>query len=284
LLAYLLTPRLSVARRANVEQLASPHSRDRTWAYGGSEMTRRAVGVLVLVGGLGVIAVGVAAAYDPNAPPSRRTPHASPTRLSCGGPWFRPSALKRPRGYERRGTPAARALRKFLKAHADEVGQPRRGWFLVSQRRKVVVFLAGRPHEYGAMTFERRRGRWTWAGSGGCTPRAYRDGLVASEWDWNPEGGRPQPTATRIPVLVHPDDCASGRDATGRVLPPYVHYGARWVGVSYYVRPPKGFQTCEGTPPTRMTLVLDQPLGTRKLRDLGAYPPAERRGQLQDLD
>jgi len=134
------------------------------------------------------------------------------------------------------------------------------------------------------MTFERRRGRWMWVGSGACTPRAYRSGLVASEWDWDPGGGRAQPTATHIAVLVHPDFCNSGRDASGRVLPPYVYYGTTWVGVSYYVRPPKGLHKCQGTPPTPMTLVLDEPLGNRKLKDLGAYPPVERKGRPQDLD
>lgn len=222
----------------------------------------------------------VASGYDPSAPPSRRTPHASPTLLGCGGaPGFRPSTLKRSRGYERRKNPAARALKKFLDANADEVGQPRRGWFLLTHRRNVINFLAGRGPDYGAMTFERRHGRWTWVGSGGCTPRAYRNGRVAANWDRDPGPGKPPATATRIAVLVQDDSCSSGDDATGRVLPPYVHYGPWAVSVSYYVRPPRGVQTCQSSPPTRMTLVLDEPLGNRELKDLGSYPPIERKGE-----
>lgn len=239
---------------------------------------------LLLTAVTALIVTGAAWAYDRSAPPSRRTPHASPTLLGCGGPaGFRPSALKRRRGYERRSNPAALALRRFLATDADEVGQPRRGWFLLTHRGNVIVFLAGRGPAYGTMTFQRRHGRWTWEGSGGCRPRAYRNGLVAAEWDRDPAAGVPPPTATRIAVLVQDDACSSGRDATGRILPPYVHYGPKAVGVSYYVKPPKGIQTCQGSPSTRMTLVLDQPLGNRRLRDLGAYPPVERKGDARGI-
>lgn len=224
---------------------------------------------------MGGTAHGYAAA--PTTLHAKRTPHARVKLLSCGGPTaFRPSVLKRPRGYERRSNPAARALNAFLKTDADEVGQPRHGWFLLFHRGNTVEFLAGKPPEYGAMTFERNGGVWQWVGSGGCEPRAYRRGLTASPWRLDPTFPKPGPSATRIRLHVTPDFCNSGRDARGLVRQPYVYYGKRTVGVTFYVKSPRGIRTCPSSAPTEVVLVLDQPLGKRKLTDRGAYRPAPR--------
>ncbi|MEJ7789791.1 MAG: hypothetical protein WKF29_07910 [Thermoleophilaceae bacterium] len=86
-----------------------------------------------------------------------------------------------------RGNPLAVALRRFLKANADDIGQDRSGWFLVARRGRSVQFLSGRP----------------------------------------------------------------------------------FVGDSPYV-------TCQGVPPTKVTLVLEEPLNGRALRDAGPYPARPR--------
>lgn len=127
------------------------------------------------------------------------------------------------------------------------------------------------------MGFERRNGRWEWVGSGGCEPRAYRKGRAATV-TWRRASPRRKLPAntTRIPVLVQEDSCASGRDATGRVLAPWVHYGKRKVTVTYFIRPLDGAQTCQGVPATKAELVLEEPLNGRRLRDGGPYPARNR--------
>lgn len=208
---------------------------------------------------------------------SQPVPRASPRFLSCGAIPFRPSALRRARGYERRDNPAARALRAFLKRSADEVAQPRRGWFLLARRRNQIEFAAGRLPELGAMSFERRDGRWRWVSSGGCSPRAYRRGRAETvTWRRASPSRPPSRDATHIPVLVKEDSCASGQEATGRVLAPWVHYGERVVTVTYFIHPLGGAQTCQGVPATRAVLVLNEPLNGRALRDGGPYPSRGR--------
>jgi hypothetical protein len=225
-----------------------------------------------LVPALAVTAQGSA----PDAPPPLRARRPTPGVLACGRLPFRPAALRRPRGYERRGNPAARALRAFLRSSADEVGQPRRGWFRLARRGRVIEFAAGRLPEFGHMTFERRRGRWRWAGSGGCRPRAYRNGLEASTWRRDPDGPAVLPETTQLSLLVQEDDCASGRDASGRILRPLVHYGRTALTITYFIRPLKGFQTCQGVPPTPVILNLDESVGSRTLRDGAPHPPRAR--------
>jgi len=226
----------------------------------------------------GVTGAGTGSSADgPAESDSRRVPYASPPFLSCGAIPFRRDALRRPRGYERRDNPAARALRGFLERNADDVGQPRKGWFLLARRRNHIEFAAGRLPELGAMSFERLNGQWRWSGSGGCSPRAYRKGRAETvTWRRAPPKREPSQEATEIPVLVQEDSCASGRDATGRVLPPWVHYDEATVTVTYFIRPLGGAQGCPGVPPTPATLVLDEPLNGRALRDGGPYPSKAR--------
>lgn len=218
------------------------------------------------------------ASSGPEKPPaSIRVDFASPPLLSCGDIPFRPAALNRPRGYERRNNPAARALSSFLRKNADDIGQPRTGWFLRARTKNYIEFSAGRLPELGAMDFERRDGRWRWVGSGGCEPRAYRKGRANTvTWRRAAPARELAPATTEIPVLVQEDSCASGRDASGRVVAPWVHYGKRAVTVTYFIRPLSSVLTCQGVPPTKATLQLEQPLDGRRLRDGGPYPARPR--------
>lgn len=215
---------------------------------------------LFLVGISSVRATGGGDAEDtrssdsdrPPSPVSQRVPYAVPPFLSCGDIPFRANALRRPGGYERRHNPAAVALRNFLREHAEGIGQPRRGWFLLARRENYIQFAAGRLPELGAMDFERRTGRWTWVGSGDCEPRAYRKGRAETvTWRRAFPKRKLSGETTRIPVLVEEDSCASGRDAAGRILAPRVHYGQTRVTVTYFIRPARGPQTCQGGPPQR---------------------------------
>ncbi len=72
------------------------------------------------------------------------------------------------------------------------------------------------------------------------------------------------PAATEIPLLVVEAECASGRDATGRVSLDVEEDGEQVV-VTAWVRPRPGDQTCQGNPPTDVTLELGSPLAGRDL-------------------
>lgn len=211
------------------------------------------------------------AAPPPQVVPAQRIASQDDVRLACedGGPSFRPSALRRPTGFERGKGELATALRAFLRESADDVDQPRTGWRLVGRTSHAATFLAGRRAPYDQLNFERSRGRWEWLNSGGCFPAATRGGLKAVSWA---PVGRPAPGARRISVLVQEDNCASGGDARGRVRPALVRYDATSVRVAFFVRPLGGISTCQGVPPTPVTLVLAEPLGARTLLDLGRYP------------
>ena len=212
------------------------------------------------------------------APPSRRVESPTPPRLGCDGLAFRPRALKRPRGYERRETALARALRKFLRDHAREVGQPRRGWFLLARTNRTAEVAAGRGPTYWHMAFDRasKDRPWRWYNSGSCSPRWRHDRLDAVPWHRDSRGAMP-PETTRIPVYLYEESCHGFSASSKRVRRPLVHYGRRNVSVAYFIEPlGGGTQTCPGTPPARVTLALDEPLGDRDLDDAGVYPPRQR--------
>lgn len=205
---------------------------------------------------------------DDPARPSQRVPYPVTPHITCGGQLAFPrKALRNPRGYERLGTEPARALRSFLRTNADDIGQPRSGWFLLALTEQHFEVASGRLPELGHMAFERGDGAWAWVNSGGCIPSASRNGLEASGWTRRSRRRPVARDATRIAVHVHENDCASGRPATRRVLPPLVHYGRRAITVTYFIRPPTGGQNCPSNPPTPATLRLDEPVGDRVLRD-----------------
>ena len=200
-------------------------------------------------------------------PPSIRVARPVAEWFTCSGvPRFRASALDNPPGYERRKGPLARALRRVP---YRGIGQPRRGWQFLVRSGDDAAVVNRRGSSYGLMTFERRRGRWTWSQSGGCGPRAWRDGLEADAWKVETQ---PAPDARQVSVLVSENHCASGRDATGRILPPWVHYGEKAITVTFHVRPVEGGALCPGNPDTPFVLELDEPVGGRTLVD-GGRPP-----------
>lgn len=237
-----------------------------------------ACGAVVVDGSGSVRSAAFAAGPATDEPAPRRSVFPSARLLTCGVPGlsFRPRALRNRRGYERRKNPAARALRAFLREEADEVFQPARGWFFLTRARRRIQFAHGRLPELGRLEFERRGRRWEWMSSGGCAPRSYRRPYAASLWKRDGSKGTLTPQARRIPLLVQEDQCTSGRDARGRILRPLVHYGRTTVTVTYFIRPLGGVNTCQGVPPTPVTLPLDEPLGNRRLRDGGTFPPARR--------
>ena len=78
---------------------------------------------------------------------------------------------------------------------------------------------------------------------------------------------------TQLPVLVNEVACASGQDASGRIPEPEIVYQQDAVVVTIRVIPLGGAQSCPSNPDTPYTLVLDEPLGERRLLDGGVDPP-----------
>ena len=144
------------------------------------------------------------------------------------------------------------------------------------RRGDVINFGAGRGPTYHYMAFELRRERWEWFRSGDCRPRWARDQLDAATWRLDRDSPLPAKGDREIHVLVDEEDCASGQDARDRLLRPLAHYGRNAVTLTYFIRPLRGAQTCPSNPPTPATVVLDEPLGDRALRDGGPYPPRRR--------
>jgi len=202
-------------------------------------------------------------------------PAAGPraTHLTCAAaPWavFGPAALRRRAGYERRSGAAAVALRRVVKDLAEDGGLPQRGWYVLARRKDRLLFAEGRGTSVASLTLVRRRGRWSFEMSGGCEPRAVRDGLpaVPLRLAFAPDGGNV------VRLLVDDVACSSGRDARGRILTPRVWLARKAVTLTVHVRRAEGFQTCQGAPPTPVDVELPEPLGGRSVLVGGALVPA----------
>jgi hypothetical protein len=83
------------------------------------------------------------------------------------------------------------------------------------------------------------------------------------------------PDARDVPLLVHERECASGRDADGRIEID-VDYRDDAVVLDVRVAVLTGDVECPGNPETPYLLELDEPLGDRELTGAGMRegPPA----------
>lgn len=87
-------------------------------------------------------------------------------------------------------------------------------------------------------------------------------------WHLDPDVPPPGPNATSFVAMVTERACSSGRDISDILLPPAIQYGEDLVVVSLYVEPlAASAADCIGTPPTRFTIELTEPLGDRQLVD-----------------
>jgi len=202
-------------------------------------------------------------------------PAAGPraTRLMCAAaPWavLGRAALRRRAGYERRSGAAAVALRRVVKDLAEDGGLPQRGWYVLARRKDRLLFAEGRGTSVASVTLVRRHGRWSFEMSGGCEPRAVRDGLPAVPF----RSASAPDHGNVVRLLVDDVGCSSGRDARGRVLAPRVWLAREAVTLTVHVRRAEGFQTCQGAPPTPVDVELPEPLGGRSVLDGGALVPA----------
>jgi hypothetical protein len=201
-----------------------------------------------------------------------------PFRLTCGERAFGVSALEQPGGVERRDTAIGRAVRRISKSFAPEFGGAPRGWRILGRTRKKVELAAGDPPMpwllLGRDTRFSRGPGWDMLElDSGCYPFAVSDLGGPAIWHPDPADLPLAEDATTFTALVQEQSCASGDPPGDRVTDPVIRYGAEQIGIAFFVRPKRGFQTCPGAPPTEVEIRLDEPLGTRGLADLGVFPP-----------
>lgn len=78
-----------------------------------------------------------------------------------------------------------------------------------------------------------------------------------------------------LDLWVHENACASGNRETGRIRPD-VDYADDSITVTIRVEYAGGDQTCPGNPDTPYTLVLDEPIGDREIKDGKTTPPTRK--------
>lgn len=115
---------------------------------------------------------------------------------------------------------------------------------------------------------------WSYAGNGNCKLQAVVDGRRADLWELDPALPAPTPESTTVHVLVHEQQCASGRPATGRIRPPTIAYHADRVEIAITTDRAPGGQDCQSNPATPYEVELSEPLGERQLLDAGREPIA----------
>lgn len=80
--------------------------------------------------------------------------------------------------------------------------------------------------------------------------------------------------ASQLRLLVVEQACASGEDATDRVLVE-VDADDDEIRLLVGVAPRDGDQSCPSNPATPFTVDLNEPVGNRQVIDVGRYPPRE---------
>jgi hypothetical protein len=198
--------------------------------------------------------------------------------FSCGGITFPAEALAAQGGAETTDTPAAAALRRYLRGGEPVVEElPLSGYRILWAEAQRVVFATG-PDRAPIVAIEATAdgGRWTARGRGICAPAlVIPPGLNAATWRLPAGAPMPDAATTRVDAMVTELECTSGRPAAERVLAPVIRREPTRVLVVYAVRepPPSLAETCPAAPPTKVTLDLGQPLGRRELLDGGVFPP-----------
>ncbi|HUQ77816.1 MAG TPA: hypothetical protein VM427_02935 [Patescibacteria group bacterium] len=228
---------------------------------------------------LALVVLLAAGCSDP-LPEPRPPSFGPPLAFGCGTVAFPAAALTAPGGAENADTPAAAALRRYLRSGnlaAEDL--PLAGYRVLYEEPDRVVF--GTNGEVGpivAIDARNSGGAWSATGLGVCAPQlVVPDGLNAATWRLPAGAPLPGPAAKSFVALVHETDCVSGRSSQGRVLPPLIQRDPTRVLIVFAVREPPstGLETCPGNPASEYTVELGEPLGARQLLDAGVFPPAD---------
>lgn len=112
-----------------------------------------------------------------------------------------------------------------------------------------------------------------WAATTCALQRSF-EGLEVAATTFDPNV-LPKPGDRSIQLLVHEGACASGQSAEGRIRVPVLEVTPDAVRVAIATVRREGGQDCQGNPNTSFTLELPEPLGERRLIDVGVYPERE---------
>jgi hypothetical protein len=219
---------------------------------------------------LGLVLCGAAALVTPTTVSDARPARSS--LVWCSPETFRFAGLRNSVGAERASDEPAAVLRALL-ASRRRRQYPDQDWKVLARRPDNVLF--GNHETRNIVTIRlvlAEDGQWRLERVGWCRELLrVRGGIVAAPWRLR-RGTQPTERRRVFRLLVHEHRCASGRSARGRIEPPLVIYARRVVKVATFVRPRRGAQTCQGNPDTPFVLRLADPLGKRRLLDVGVIP------------
>ena len=171
------------------------------------------------------------------------------------------------------------ALRE-LRQTMDGAMLPEDDWKVVGKNGGATTLLApsGNESAFASATFERDGNSWKPAGWGDCTPRLVIEEKSVLRWAFDGSSYPPDPKATELTVLASDSQCSSGRELEG-LIEPQVTYGRSRIEVVLTAPSletgTNSAYTCIGTPPTKYTLQLDEPVGEREVVDPSVYPAVE---------
>ncbi|WP_458108415.1 hypothetical protein M1D51_02595 [Arthrobacter sp. R3-55] len=126
-----------------------------------------------------------------------------------------------------------------------------------------------------SMESEPGKAVWAVVESSTCTLEWDLGGLDTAAVTLDP--AQPRSLASNhLALLVTEISCNSGQDAEGRLEVAQLVETASTVEVVVGVRPSgAGMKTCQGNPPTPLTILLKQPLGDRKVLNTAPFQPRE---------
>jgi hypothetical protein len=122
------------------------------------------------------------------------------------------------------------------------------------------------------VVLDRTKDGWSAGGWGDCNlAPVVNDGVIWVEMSAAPAGL--DSASSTLAVEVRERECTSGRDPLPFLHEPTVIEADETVTVYWTSDAPHGAQTCQGNPPVRMAVELDEPLGSRTLLDGSTWPP-----------
>jgi hypothetical protein len=201
--------------------------------------------------------------------------------LTCGnGETFPAAALQGPGGAELGEDAAAAALRAVL-AEGGDPQLVRSGWHRVIASDSRAQFVAPGQGEspWVVIAVENGPSGWTMDLAGQCRLTVVMPaGLRLASWWLDPAAGTPGPDAAAVMALVQ-EQCG-GQPLEGRIAPPVVIYQPDFVTVVFGFVPLRGAgqdqdSICGSAPPARYRVILDEPLGQRRLLDGSTIPPRD---------
>jgi hypothetical protein len=205
----------------------------------------------------------------------------APGLVSCGQ--LRPTTLEAlvavPTGAETGVGAEYDVLRSTIATYGDDPEFAFRGQTFREFRLDAtnVTFLGGMGDPEGPFsTIDVRLsdGQWRWAGmTGGCKlTGAPGPGWGAVNWTVDPAFADPTPKTRTLHLLATDYECVGGARLRGRLAPAWVFLQPHIVWVQLFAQLPEPGAECTDQKPTKVTVRLPEPLGTREVADANPTP------------